>query len=217
MSSSNPPNPSMAPAAGLPPSGNGKYIVVVIGPARRPRSPRFIAWKIVRRSRMATPRRSSGHGTTPRRRSHENPDDNVPLPPPPEEPVPELRYRHRNADVERRRHVRSVRREVVLRRQDDRRARRTRWRTARSRRTAATTRRSRKTAIWKGHVAVTVRVGRERIRRLLRRRHLEQRHGERLRSRNCVANMFRSVGAASPPPKGGCLDVKVPISVRSRR
>ncbi len=196
MSSSNPPNPSMAPAAGLPPSGNGKYIVVVIGLVAAIAA--LLAWRSCG---------GQGGNPTPIVSKYDaaptpHDDDNVPPPPPPDEPVadsgPQTRVNGtydpcavkscsggkttdelENALAYRAKQAHRCYDQALAQDSD-----------------------------LKGHVSVTVRVGANGS--LCSANISSNDMGSDIVA-NCVANVFRS-SRSFPPPKGGCIDAKVPIS-----
>jgi hypothetical protein len=194
--SSNPPTPSMAPAAGLPPSGNGKYIVVVVVLVGAIAA--LLAWRSCGNQPNTTTPIVSRFDAAPT--PHD--DDNVPPPPPPDEPVadsgPQTRINGtydpcavkscaggkttdelENALAYRAKQAHRCYDQALAQDSD-----------------------------LKGHVSVTVRVGSNGT--LCAANITSNDMGSDVVA-NCVANVFRS-SRSFPPPKGGCIDAKVPIS-----
>ncbi len=83
MSPSNNPTPSMSPAAGVPPAGNGKYIVVFVGLVAAIGG--LIAWKSC--GNPAGPPAQTTISKFDAAPTPHDDDNSVPLPPPPDEPA----------------------------------------------------------------------------------------------------------------------------------
>lgn len=199
MSPSNPPTPSMRAPAGLPPSGNTKYIVIfaalVVG---------IVAVVAVKTCGNAPPpvagqvRPASTFDAAPV--SHQ--EDNVPLPPPPDQPAPDAGPGTRVATTAydpcsvkacSGSTTSELETQVALRAKQAHHC----YENALS-----------QDADLKGHVVLNVKIG---ANGSVCSANVKENDMGTDAVANCVANLFRSTRSL-PPPKGSCVELNVPLN-----
>jgi hypothetical protein len=187
----------MAPAAGVPPSGNGKYIVIFVGLIAAIGA--LVAWKSCGQGTGTTPQVISKFDAAPT--PHDD-DNTVPLPPPPDEPMADAGQQTRTIGNWDPCAVKSC----VGGKTTDELENALGFRAKQAHRCYDQA--LAQDSDLKGHVTIAVRVASNGT---LCSANVAANDMGSDAVATCVANVFRQ-SRSFPAPKGGCIDAKVPIN-----